>query len=234
MGCPVEIPFGKRKALGYALDLLETKPKSIGKTKSIFSFLHTLPFFNAKNLKFYQWIAHYYRTPLGIILKTALPAFKNYKPLKENKNIYVLESPYSLQQEQKTAFDSIVTYVEQQRFVPILLHGVTGSGKTEVYLQLIQKALDHHQSALLLVPEISLTPQMECKLLSRFGDKLTVYHSRLSQRQRYWNWRKMQLQQPHVVLGTRSSLFSPLENIGIIIVDEEHDSSFKQETGLLY
>lgn len=114
-------------------------------------------------------------------------------------------------------------------FAQILLHGVTGSGKTEVYLQAIAPLLNQGKSALVLVPEIGLTPQLTDRFRARFGNKVQVYHSALSDGERYDTWRQMFTGEPQVVIGTRSAIFSPLPNLGLIILDEEHDSSFKQD-----
>lgn len=111
----------------------------------------------------------------------------------------------------------------------LLLHGVTGSGKTEVYLQAIAPILNQGQSALVLVPEIGLTPQLTDRFRARFGEKVCVYHSALSDGERYDTWRQMLMGEPQVVIGTRSAVFSPLPQLGLIILDEEHDSSFKQD-----
>jgi primosomal protein N' (replication factor Y) len=115
-------------------------------------------------------------------------------------------------------------------FASILLHGVTGSGKTEVYLQAIAPLLTAGKSALVLVPEIGLTPQLTDRFRARFGTKVSVYHSALSGGERYDTWRQMLAGEPQVVIGTRSAIFAPLPNLGIIILDEEHDSSFKQDS----
>jgi primosomal protein N' (replication factor Y) (superfamily II helicase) len=114
-------------------------------------------------------------------------------------------------------------------FAEVLLHGVTGSGKTEVYLQAIQPILEQGKSALVLVPEIGLTPQLTDRFRSRFGDRVAVYHSALSDGERYDTWRKMLTETSQIVIGTRSAIFAPLSNLGLIILDEEHDSSFKQD-----
>ncbi len=116
-----------------------------------------------------------------------------------------------------------------QGYSEALLHGVTGSGKTEVYLQAIAPVLKAQQSALVLVPEIGLTPQLTDRFRSRFGDKVCVYHSGLSEGERYDTWRQMLTGTPQVIIGTRSAVFAPLPKLGMIILDEEHDSSFKQD-----
>ena len=114
-------------------------------------------------------------------------------------------------------------------YAQILLHGVTGSGKTEVYLQAIAPILERGKSALVLVPEIGLTPQLTDRFRARFGDRVCVYHSKLSAGERYDTWRQTIQGEPQVVIGTRSAIFAPLPNLGLIVLDEEHDSSFKQD-----
>lgn len=114
-------------------------------------------------------------------------------------------------------------------FTQVLLHGVTGSGKTEVYLQAIAPILQQGGSALVLVPEIGLTPQLTDRFRARFGNQVCVYHSALSEGERYDTWRQMFNGQAQVVIGTRSAIFAPLSRLGLIILDEEHDSSFKQD-----
>ncbi|MEB3311760.1 MAG: primosomal protein N' [Snowella sp.] len=113
-------------------------------------------------------------------------------------------------------------------YAQVLLHGVTGSGKTEVYLQAIAPLLTAGKSVLVLVPEIGLTPQLTDRFRARFGNKICVYHSALSDGERYDTWRQMLSGTTQIVIGTRSAIFSPLPNLGLIILDEEHDSSFKQ------
>jgi len=137
-----------------------------------------------------------------------------------------LELPKRLTPDQATALAQIQTLTG---FREVLLHGVTGSGKTEVYLQAIAPLLEQGQSALVLVPEIGLTPQLTDRFRERFGDQVVVYHSALSEGERYDTWRQMLEGKAQVVIGTRSAVFAPLPHLGLIILDEEHDSSFKQE-----
>ncbi|MCD1257904.1 primosomal protein N' [Paenibacillus athensensis] len=157
----------------------------------------------------------------------------------------VLRDPYAgrsfartsalpLTPEQTGVFAAIQSAVAEQRHEVFLLHGVTGSGKTEVYLQSIQQALDQGREAIVLVPEISLTPQMVERFKGRFGDQVAVLHSRLSQGERYDEWRKIMRRMVKVVIGARSAIFAPFTRIGLIIIDEEHESSYKQEESPKY
>ncbi|MBV8887800.1 MAG: primosomal protein N' [Chroococcidiopsidaceae cyanobacterium CP_BM_RX_35] len=124
---------------------------------------------------------------------------------------------------------ALATIAQLEAFAQVLLHGVTGSGKTEIYLQAIAPRLQRGQSALVLVPEIGLTPQLTDRFRARFGHKVCVYHSALSDGERYDTWRQMLTGEPQVVIGTRSAVFAPLPRLGLIILDEEHDGSFKQD-----
>ena len=148
--------------------------------------------------------------------------------LRQEGHSVPFDRPKVLTSDQLQALDHIQK--AQGKAVQILLHGVTGSGKTEVYLQAIAPLLDDGKSALVLVPEIGLTPQLTDRFRARFGDgRVRVYHSGLSEGERYDTWRQMFSGEAQVVIGTRSAIFAPLSHLGLIILDEEHDSSFKQD-----
>ncbi|PJA99086.1 MAG: primosomal protein N' [Ignavibacteriales bacterium CG_4_9_14_3_um_filter_30_11] len=135
---------------------------------------------------------------------------------------------FELTKYQKDIIEKVNEDINGKRFQPYLLHGVTGSGKTQVYIELIKSALKLKKTALLLVPEISLTPQITGRLTNNFREEVAVIHSRMSIGERYDSWRKIQNGKARVVIGARSALFVSLNKIGIIIIDEEHDSSYKQ------
>ncbi|MFE0442381.1 primosomal protein N' [Aerococcus sp. NPDC058936] len=139
-----------------------------------------------------------------------------------------------LQAQQQVAFDAVKKAMDEHEDRVFLLQGVTGSGKTEVYLQLIQEALDKGKEAILLVPEISLTPQMVNRLKSRFGNQVAVLHSQLSTGEHFDEWRKLKNGQAKIAVGARSSIFAPLNNIGLIILDEEHEATYKQSDNPRY
>ncbi|MBO0424194.1 primosomal protein N' [Enterococcus plantarum] len=135
----------------------------------------------------------------------------------------------ALNNEQQNAVEKILSSMNQRISKTYLLEGITGSGKTEVYLQVIAEVLNQGKTAMMLVPEISLTPQMVHRFKSRFGEQVAVMHSALSQGEKYDEWRKIERGEAQVVVGVRSAIFAPLENLGVVIIDEEHEASYKQE-----
>ncbi len=141
----------------------------------------------------------------------------------------------NLTEEQENAYKSVEEAIDKKEYKQFLLYGVTGSGKTEVYLQLIEKVLNIGKNAIVLVPEISLTPQMLDRFISRFGkEEIAILHSKLSIGERHDEWERIREKKARIVIGARSAIFAPIENIGIIIIDEEHDSSYKSETNPRY
>lgn len=139
-----------------------------------------------------------------------------------------------LTSEQQHALEKITKAIDDNRSETFLLHGVTGSGKTEVYLQAIQQTIAQGKEAIVLVPEISLTPQMTERFKSRFGDLVAVMHSGLSVGEKYDEWRKVQQGKVKVCVGARSAIFAPFKNLGLVILDEEHESTYKQEDSPRY
>ena len=139
-------------------------------------------------------------------------------------------SKLNLTEEQKIAYNKIEQAIENRKYESFLLYGVTGSGKTEVYLQLIEKTLEKNRKAIVLVPEISLTPQMIERFIARFGkEEIAVIHSKLSIGERHDEWNKIKEGEAKIIIGARSAIFAPVKDLGIIIIDEEHDSSYKSE-----
>ncbi len=160
------------------------------------------------------------------------------------KKVEVYRDPYeekfpktenlTLTKEQEQAIIPINEAVKTDTYKTFLLHGVTGSGKTEIYLQAIEKVIQKGREAIVLVPEIALTPQMVKRFKGRFGSNVAVLHSALSVGEKYDEWRKIQRKEVQVVVGARSAIFAPFENLGIIIIDEEHETTYKQEESPRY
>lgn len=132
--------------------------------------------------------------------------------------------------EQKKVFSPLSEAIKQSKFQPYLLHGVTGSGKTEIYIRCIQQVLEQGKTAIMMVPEISLTPQTVERFRQRFGDRVAILHSGLSQKERFIEWKKIHDKQVSIAVGARSAVFAPFNNLGIIVIDEEHDGSYKQDS----
>ena len=154
--------------------------------------------------------------------KVSRDIFKN-REIKRDK-------PLKLTEEQQKAFNII----DNSKFDEFLIYGVTGSGKTEIYLQLIQSVINKGKTAIVLVPEISLTPQMVDRFLARFGDCIAVLHSKLSIGERNEQWKNLKEDKYKILIGARSAIFAPIKNLGIIIIDEEHDSSYKSDMSPKY
>lgn len=151
-----------------------------------------------------------------------------YRDPYENRT-FTRTEPLPLTDDQQSAIVPILASIENKLHEVFLLYGVTGSGKTEIYLQSIQDVIEKGREAIVLVPEIALTPQMVNRFKGRFGNLVAVLHSGLSAGEKYDEWRKIQRKEVKVVVGARSAIFAPFENLGIIIIDEEHETSYKQE-----
>ena len=159
----------------------------------------------------------------GIVELSDEPATFHVSGLKPRKLEFLFTTT------QKTALDAIIGAVDERKFLPMLLHGVTGSGKTAVYLSAMQAVLAKGRSALLLVPEIGLTPAVAADLHQIFGGEVAILHSALSDDERAEQWKRIRGGESHIVVGTRSAIFAPLPDLALIVVDEEHDHSYKQE-----
>jgi primosomal protein N' (replication factor Y) len=225
-GMLVELPLGRRKEKGCILDV--GKAPGDFKTKEITSLLSEQIKVSESELKLYSWMSSYYHYSLGQLIFESLP-----KLLKRPRDIKLIkgeakELPFTLNEEQSKIYEKIKTNLLQ--FSKNLIHGVTGSGKTAIYLNLIKDILKNNKSVLFLVPEINLTPQFTKTLSDYLDCEVATYHSGISNSEKYNLWKKSQdNEEPLVVLGVRSSVFLPIKNLGMIIVDEEHDQSFKQD-----
>ncbi|SFE40138.1 replication restart DNA helicase PriA [Alteribacillus iranensis] len=153
---------------------------------------------------------------------------ESYRDPYENREFHTFPRP-ALTEGQTNVLEPIVQSLEKKEHVPFLLRGVTGSGKTEIYLRAIERVIKTGKEAIVLVPEISLTPQMVERFKGRFGSKVAVLHSALSSGEKYDEWRKIHRKEVQVAVGARSAVFAPFENLGLLIIDEEHEGSYKQE-----
>lgn len=171
---------------------------------------------------------------VNALAEKGLATFSSMESYRDPALLTAIEQKNALDltDEQQTAFDAIRSSLNTEK--TFLLHGITGSGKTEIYLQTIAQVLEEGKEAIMLVPEISLTPQMTIRFKERFGDLVAVLHSGLSAGEKYDEWRKIQRAEVKVVVGARSAIFAPFQNLGLIILDEEHESSYKQDDSPRY
>ena len=234
-GVRVKVSFGAKKVIGI---VLSNKDKSeFKKLKSVEEILDESPILDTPILNFLFWAAKYYHHPIGEVLLAAMP--KNLrlgKPAVIKKVIGLpnkIQAPdFDITEEQDRAIKAILA--KQNAYHGFLLHGVTGSGKTEVYLRITQEILNQGKQVLVLVPEIGLTPQMISRFESRLDTRVVAIHSQLNETQKLDAYLLAKETQAGVILGTRSAIFAPMPNLGLIIVDEEHDGSFKQQSSFRY
>jgi len=243
IGARVLVPFGKTIAVGVIVELAATTSLPPQRVRSVLSILRDVPPLPPDILGLFRFCSNYYFHPLGEVVLNALPTrLRQRQALKaETASRYRLTGATAprvapgppLTDEQLAAVETLRG--AHAGFAPWLLHGVTGSGKTEVYLQRVADTLASGKQALLLVPEINLTPQLEALVRARFPETLLVaLHSGLNESERLHNWLAAQSGAAGIVLGTRLAVFAPLPKLGLIIVDEEQDASFKQTDRLRY
>lgn len=234
-GMMVEVPFGKgdETLKGYCLRLSDVCAYPEDRVKEIIGLLGTEPAFSEENIE----LAGFMKRRWGATLSSCLALFVPKKPgtkLKKGdeaapRKAYTGPLP-TLNREQQNAFDRVGKALDRQENKPFLLHGITGSGKTEIYMRLAQKVIDRGRTVILLVPEISLTPQLIHVLSERFGEeRIGVFHSGLTDVERSRRWEKARLGYYDIVTGARSALFAPLSDVGLIILDEEHESSYQSD-----
>lgn len=240
-GCRVVVPFGKSKIYtGVVLRTHGNMPQGV-EVKRIVEVLDDHPVVNEQQFRFWQWIANYYICPLGDVMKCGLPGAmkpKDEEALKEatrkrrgSKSDFVAEDGFvynTLSDAQRKAMEEIeASFAEKDT---TLLEGVTSSGKTEVYIHLIDKYMKEGKQVLYLLPEIALTTQITNRLRRVFGDRMGVYHSKFTDVQRLEVYKRQASSLPYqLILGVRSSIFLPFQDLGLIIVDEEHETSYKQQ-----
>lgn len=233
-GTFVQAPFGRRHQIGVVWNQKPDKHYPDEKCKPI-DFTLPIPPLPTESIDFINWVANYTLSPLGAVLKMALIADLNKKSAKPLT--FFPPNPQhqtvSFSTAQQGAVRELCGYMDAC-FHVALLDGVTGSGKTEVYFETIAKALCEKGQILVLLPEITLTTEWLRRFEKRFGTQPALWHSALTTKQRRDTWQAVQTGEAKVVVGARSALFLPFQHLQLIIVDEEHDASFKQEDGVLY
>lgn len=232
-GQMVVVPFGKTQAIGIVLQEKTSADIKISKLKAIIRPLE-LPALPAHYLTFAQWLSQYYAAHTRAVWQTLLPAGLKAKPRASKEAHEEAREPVKLpplSAEQQKTYRAII----RSKNNAILLQGITGSGKTRIYEQLVQDCLQRGRSALILAPEIVLSTHLQQRLATTLGTSLHVTHSGLTASQRRAVWlHSLKSNKPQVYLGARSALFLPIQNLGLIIIDEEHDSSYKQDQAPRY
>ena len=240
-GIRVLVPFGNKKLVGIVIKktinshLIE-KSESI---KDVISIIDNHTCFNSSIFNTILWASEYYHHPIGEVFFSFIPPIlrkvndKTISALGGTSKYKINEQDkiFKLTDEQKSI---LLKLSKIRKFKPSLIYGVTGSGKTEIYLQLAEKFLLENKSILVLVPEINLIPQLAKRFQNRFDGDIGIYHSKQTPNQRLKVWLKSKFGDIKVVIGTRSSVLMPLQNLGAIIVDEEHDQSYKQSEGFKF
>lgn len=229
-GTVVRIGVGKKELTGVVLRTVEKKPSFT--TKPILSVLTTTPL-PPPLLMLADWMSGYYATHLALVLQTLLPAgLHKQRRQKETTTTYAQRARTNivLNEEQSTA----VHQIAEHQSGTLLLHGVPGSGKTQVYIESAKKEMDAGKSCIVLVPEIALTPQLVAEFTNHFKD-VVVTHSHMTEAERHKAWlRVLESETPLIVIGPRSALFMPVRNLGLIIIDEAHEPSYKQDQSPRY
>ena len=237
VGSMLVVPFGRREILGVVTELADSS--EIASERLLAPLRALEPGIPAELVALAEWIAAEYCSTLARALALVLPpgatrrlSGRKRRAVARPRHLGVgARSPHApqLTDEQEAVLAPLLAALASPAAEQRLLHGVTGSGKTEVYLRAAAAALEHGRGAIVLVPEIALTPQIVGRFIERFGDTVAVLHSRLTPGQRYAEWRRLREGEARVCVGPRSAVFAPIERLGLIVVDEEHDASYKHE-----
>ena len=232
----VNVPLGKRITKGLVLGPSTATLDPNIKLKPVQSVDEEYPALPEHFIKWLEWLAQYYIHPIGQVMQLSYPPLERKEKLRKSKRPPVIpdmvaDTPPELMPEQKKTVDNIAGF---DTFSSHLVFGVTGSGKTEVYLRLLEQTLAKGKTGIVLVPEISLTPQLIQRFVRRFGDKIAALHSQLTDRERTTQWWDIVEGRKSILIGARSALFCPIQDLGLIIVDEEHEPSYKQDEKLKY
>jgi len=234
-GMRVLIPFGKGNKKCEGVILSREIKNEYEKLKSIISLIDEQPVLSAENIKLAFWMSDRFFCTVYDALRIMLPAKMSSKRKAKIKEFKKTESDsIELNTEQKAVYDGLLPLLKSKTPEAALLYGVTGSGKTQVYIKLIESTLSKGKTAIVLVPEIALTPQTVKIFSSHFGEDVAVLHSALGTGQRYDEWKRIYDGNVKVVIGTRSAVFAPLSNIGLIVIDEEQEHTYKSESSPRY
>ena len=235
IGSRVKVPFGSKKVTGIVIS--HKDKSSFSKLREVEEVIDHEALLSNEILEFLSWSANYYHHPIGEVLSNAIPKnLRNGKPalIKKPGEAEVKMSSTDIKPTNEQSFAITEVLKSSSEFNGFLLHGVTGSGKTEVYLSITEQLLKKGKQVLVLVPEIGLTPQMISRFEQRIEGRVVAVHSQLNDTQKQDAYLLAKDGDAKVILGTRSAIFTPIPNLGLVIVDEEHDNSFKQQSNFRY
>ena len=246
-GVIVQIPFGKRETVGYVIDIVSETELHDGlssfKIKPIHNVVYSNSLFDKKFLELATWISSYYLSSIGAVLAASIPSEILKKRRKQSafstqqseikgteaQKHRSTEAQITLNNAQQNAYNTILKSITTNEPKTFLLHGITDSGKTEVYLRLIEEVLKNGKNVICLVPEIYLIPQIHERLKWRFNtSQIIIWHSSLTKSERLTNFEKIIGNAATIVLGARSAILTPINNLGLIVIDEAHENSYKQ------
>jgi len=240
-GSAVLVPFGDTETVGFVVRLFEQPPELDAPLKSIHEVVAGGPLWTSELLELSYWMSEFYACSLGEAMQAVVPPVivrRHLRPVRGRERSQAEAglgqgSPrHPLNLEQAEAVQAIGRARTDRQ--TLLLEGITGSGKTEVYLSALEHVLEAGSTAIVLIPEISLTPQAIDRYLGRLGDRVAVLHSQLGETRRTREWQRLLRGEARLALGTRSAIFAPLENLGLVVIDEEHDASYKQDQSPRY
>jgi primosomal protein N' (replication factor Y) len=236
IGKRVFVPFINRAIVGYIVGFCDVA--DVKNVKAISAVIDKEPVLSQEMLSLTRWVSDNYFCSWGEAIAAVIPAGikkgresigSRLKETEEASEKFPQSMPHNLMEEQSRALKSVIDSVDKGEYKTFLLHGITSSGKTEVYLQAIDHVLKNGRQAIVLVPEISLTPQTIERFSSRFGDHVAIIHSRLTPAKKFLEWKKIKEGRANIVVGARSAIFAPVKKLGLIIIDEEHETSYKQD-----
>jgi primosomal protein N' (replication factor Y) len=232
IGKRVKIPFGKRILIGYVVTCLYIEEDSSLKLKQVMEVIDDDVLINSETIELADYISKNYICSLGEAYSSIIPVSMQApkKISKKTKNVFELSyKRHVLNVQQRNAVSAINANLDKNSYSVFLVHGVTASGKTEVYINAIEHALNQDKNAIMLIPEISLTPQFVDIMTRRFGSKIGVWHSGITNVEKYKLFHKAKTGEIKIMLGARSAIFAPFKKLGVIIIDEEHEHTYKQE-----
>lgn len=229
IGCRVRVPFRNREITGYIVGL--NIQKEAEKTKEIIEIIDSEPVISDHLLRLAKWMSEYYFSSWGEAISNMIPKYlkspgskAEFEPIQENE-IPLLR----LNEEQKQALKKLSDRIHTHQYSELFLYGVTGAGKSELYIRAIAEALKMGKSSICLVPEIALTEQIKLFFSRHFHENLEILHSKLTDKERTLAWQRIESGQKRVILGARSAIFAPARRLGLIIMDEEQETSYKQD-----